>query len=181
MNRGWAVLALVPLLLLLPAAAVADPVPIFPPLPIPSTLPLFWAGACTLGDVQVGEQQVVGLQCSAARFASARPTCDIQDAGMDCSVEWTVEAKASRWLTAGAANVEILGPCARSGDASWSVGGAALSVSAVARCTTGHFWVTRGTCVHMPARLEASFTGLLAAPEQALAYITDVCDNRDPA
>jgi hypothetical protein len=163
-------LLLAVLLAALPAAALV------PDLPVPVAP----AGSCALVDLRIGESNIVGAQCTSARFVSAAHHCDLLDAGMTCHVVWEADAIAEHWLLPGSVAARVDGSCASSVDNAWGPGEAVLSVATPVTCATQEFFVTRGTCVLVPLTIHADFDGLLSGPDQELSYSTGVCDNRDP-
>jgi hypothetical protein len=147
---------------------------------LPGPLPLGPAGRCALVDTYVGEDLVLGLQCGSVRFFSASHLCIVEDPGIRCRVAWTVWADAWRWAGPGDVSARLTGWCDDAQDGSWGPGGAAVRFRVETTCTTPEFFVPRGTCTIVPARIEAVYGGLLPAPAQVLEYGSGVCDRRDP-
>ncbi|MCA1813489.1 MAG: hypothetical protein LC624_06010 [Halobacteriales archaeon] len=169
MRAASARIALAALLLLLPPALAVTP-----------PIPVFVAGKCALVDLQVGEDQIVGAQCTDVRIDSAGHDCLLFDWGMQCWLHWRAHAQAYRWVTDGGATVTLSGSCEDTQGRSWLPGLAVAGLDIQLTCTTDEHFVTRGTCILVPITIQARFSGTLPGPDQALHYESGVCDNRDP-
>lgn len=164
--------------LLLTPAATALPLgvpPVYPGFGLP---PIYPAHQCALLDFWVGEEAVVGAYCGFLRFVDAGHMCDLYDDGMICHLEWEARVTAELWANPGGVVATFSGSCDDREVASWL---AVATYTVILECNTPDFFVQRGTCVLVPARIDADFSGLfLQAPDMSLEYASGVCDNRDP-
>ena len=172
-----AVLAAIALLLLPPLAA-ALPLGV-PPVWVQPLPPIYPANQCALLDFWVGEDAMVGAYCGTLRFVDAGQSCVTYDAGIDCHLDWTATVTADLWATPGAVTATFSGSCSDTETRSWL---ATAKLVVTLQCTTPQYFVARGTCVLVPARIDADFSGaVLSAPDMSLAYDSGLCDRRDPA